>query len=113
TLVVMGAVKGEADVFGSIPLDLVTLGFMQASWFGIPVVGILFGLMLRLFQNKIDKINHKGVKSVLIAYVAIKISIFAVFYSHPYQFISGNFPFFFSLCIIYFCFKFSKLRVHK
>jgi hypothetical protein len=40
----MGAPKSEQGVTGGIPVDLLTLGLMQASIFDIVVVGVIFGV---------------------------------------------------------------------
>ncbi len=91
TTVIMGAPKGEQGVTGGIPVDLLTLGLMQASVFGIAVVGIMFGVLLRLSQHLVDRLPHAGVRAVFEAYVALKIAVLGVFYAQPELFISGNF----------------------
>lgn len=92
TAIIMGAPKGEAGVTGGIPVDLLTLGLMQAHIFGVPIIGILFGILLRVLQYLLDRIPLIGIRGVFEAYVALKISILGIFYSQPNLFISGNFP---------------------
>lgn len=91
TRVIMGAPKGEQGVTGGIPVDLLTLGIMQASVFGVAIVGIMFGILLRVIQHLIDRLSHKGVRSVFEAYVALKVAVLGVFYAQPELFISSNF----------------------
>jgi hypothetical protein len=92
TAIIMGAPKGEAGVTGGIPVDLLTLGLMQAHIFGVPITGLLFGILLRALQFLLDRIPLIGVRGIFEAYVALKISILGIFYSQPNLFISSNFP---------------------
>lgn len=92
TTIIMGAPKGEAGVTGGIPVDLLTLGLMQAHIFGVPIIGILFGILLRALQFLLDQIPLIGIRRVFEAHIALKISILGIFYSQPNLFISGNFP---------------------
>ncbi len=91
TTVLKGAPKGERGVTGGVPTDLLTLGLMQASVFGIVVVGIMFGVLLRLSQYLLDRLPHTGVRAVFEAYVALSIAALGVFYAQPELFIPGNF----------------------
>jgi hypothetical protein len=91
TAVIMGAPKGEQGVTGGIPVDLLTLGFMQASVFGVAVVGIIFGALLRLSQCLLDGLANPGVRAVFGAYVALKIAVLGIFYAQPALVIKGNF----------------------
>ena len=91
TTVILGAPKGEQGVTGGIPLDLLTLGLMQASIFGIAAVGIIFGVLLRLSQYLLDRLPHTGVRSVFEAYVALSIAVLGIFYAQPELFIKGKF----------------------
>ena len=79
TAVIMGAPKGEQGVTTAIPVDLLTLGLMQASLSGVPVVGAMFGGLLRLVQFLLDRLANPGVRSVLTAYVALKVAVLGVF----------------------------------
>lgn len=102
TIVVMGAAKGEQGVTSAIPVDLITLGLMQASFFGVAVVGFLWGAMLHLIENLLEKISNNGMRAIFEAYVSLKVAVLGVFYSHPSLFISGNFALFVSIAVIVF-----------
>ena len=91
TAVIMGAPKSEHGVTAGIPVDLLTLGLMQASVFGVAIVGIMFGLLLRFIQSLLDRLPHAGVRAVFEAYVALNIAVLGVFYAQPELFISSNF----------------------
>jgi len=90
TALIMGAPKGEQGVTGSIPVDLLTLGLMQAHVFGIPIVGAMLGFLLRVVQRLIDRIPDPGVGAVFGAYAALKLAVLGVFYAQPALVVSGN-----------------------
>ena len=110
TTVIMGAPKGEQGVTGGIPVDLLTLGLMQASVFGIAVVGIMFGVLLRLSQYLLDRLPHAGVRAVFEAYVALSIAVLGVFYAQPELFISANFALLVTMVLLFVFLKMPKLR---
>lgn len=92
TALIMGAPKGEDGVTGAIPVDLLTLGLMQAHLFGVFVVGSMFGLLLRGLQVLIDRVPLCGVRGILEAHVALKVAVLGAFYAEPHLVVSGNFP---------------------
>ncbi len=91
TAVIMGAKKGDLGVTGAVPVDLLTLGLMQASVVGVAVVGFLFGGLLRAADYFLRTIQDAGVRAVLEAYLVIKIGVLAVFYAEPQLVVAGNF----------------------
>jgi len=109
TALIMGAPKGKQGVTGGIPVDLLTLGLMQMSVYGIPIVGAVFGALLRLIQYLLDNINNPGLRAVFEAYIAIKIAVLGVFYAQPELFVSGNFALAVSLIIIGFFSKVARI----
>ena len=100
TALIMGAPKGEHGVTSGIPVDLLTLGLMQAHVFGIPIVGAMFGVLLRVVQRLIDRMPDPGVGAVFGAYAALKLAVLGVFYAQPALVVSGNFDFLVSASII-------------
>jgi len=101
TVVILGALKGEGGVTGGIPVDLLTLGLMQASFFGVAVVGAMFGMLLYFVQSMLDEIPHAGVRAVFEAYIILKIAVLGVFYAQPSLFVSGNFALFVTVGLIF------------
>ncbi len=110
TALIMGAPKGQQSVTGAIPVDLLTLGLMQMSVFGIPFVGLIYGLLLRLFQLMIDSIPNIKLKSISEAYIAIKIAVYGIFYANPSNFVSENFPLWFTIFIIWVFIRFPRIQ---
>lgn len=91
TELIMGAKKGDLGVTGAVPVDLLTLGLMQASIVGVAVVGFMFGGLLRTADHLLWKIPNVGVRSVLEAYVVVKIAVLSIFYAEPQIVVAGNF----------------------
>ena len=110
TALIMGAPKGQAGVSAGIPVDLLTLGLMQASVLGVPVAGMIYGLLLRAIQSFLDDLPDFGVKTTFTAFAALKISILGVFYSHPAHIVKGNFATVFSFLVIWVFLKVSPIR---
>jgi len=110
TALLMGAPKGQQGVTGGIPVDMLTLGLMQMSVFGIFVVGAAFGALLRMLQRLLDKVADPGLRAVFEAYIAIKIAVLGVFYAQPALFISGNFDLLVTVLVIAFFVKAPRIR---
>lgn len=100
TALIMGAPKGEQGVTGGIPVDLLTLGLMQAQVLGIAIVGAMFGALLRFVQYLIDRMPNLGVRAVFGAYAALKLAVLGIFYAQPALFVSGNFDFLVAALVI-------------
>lgn len=110
TALIMGAPKGEQGVTGGIPVDLLTLGLMQAHVLGIAVVGAMFGVLLRFVQGLLDRIPNPGVRAVFGAYAALKLAVLGIFYAQPALFVSGNFDFLTTALFITFFLYLPRLR---
>jgi len=113
TEMIMGAPKGLAGVTGGIPVDLITMGLMQAAFAGIAGVGLIFGAGLRVLQCFVDRVRNPGVRALFQAYVAIKIAVLAIFYAQPAQLVSGNFALLVSVIIIASIVKFPRIRLFR
>lgn len=105
TTVIMGFPKGDGGVTAGIPVDLITLGLMQAHLFGVLFVGVMFGLLLRLLQGFIDRLSLQGVRGVFEAYLALKIAVLSVFYAQPNLMIQNMFSLIVGVMIILFILK--------
>lgn len=92
TAVMFGAPKGEHGVTSGMPLDIITMGYLQMDVLGIFVYGVLFGILLRILQTMVDHVELPGIHAALTAYIALKICAFALFYAQPSHIIGNNFP---------------------
>lgn len=110
TELILGAAKGERGVTGGIPVDLMTLGLMQAQIFGVFGVGALFGALLGVLQRFIDQLSNAGIRAILEAYIVLKICIISISYAQPALFISGNVDLFVSCVIMLTCLNMGRGR---
>ena len=97
TILVSGAKNGEDGVIGGIPVDLLTLGFMQLNAFGIFPVGILFGFLVKNLDYFLNKIKSSTLKAILVTYLSLRIGFIGVLYSQPTHLINGLFS---TICLI-------------
>lgn len=103
TLVISGAKKGDYGVTGTIPVDLMTLGLMQMHVFGVFIIGIIFGISIKLLQVFFGAIKSDSLRAIFLAYAAIKISFISIFYANPSNFIASIFPILLLILSILFC----------
>lgn len=101
TIIISGAAKGTHGVTGGIPVDLLSLGFMQLGVAGVLVIGIMFGLLLRFFQYFFDGILVSGFKHVLLAFATLQIAFLPVAYAQPAHLIAAIFPMVVVVCLMY------------
>lgn len=92
TAEILGAPKGVDGVMGAMPLDLVTLGYLQFGLLGVFVCALIFGAILRVLQNIVDGIEHDGIRAVFEAHVSLKIAGLGLIYAEPENLIRGNLP---------------------
>lgn len=111
TMIVLGAKKGDFGVTSGIPVDLVTLGLMQSSFFGVAVVGVLFGAMIRTLQGFTDGIADSGLRAVLWSFLAIRVATVAIAYAHPLHLIMGVFGVAFSVAVVCLLSLSSRVRI--
>lgn len=100
TTLMLGAAKGSGDVYGAMPLDLVTMGYSQLGLFGILVYAIVFGVILFMLQGALDRIQNRGIRAVMEAHISLRIAGIGMFYAEPEHLIRGNFPLVLSLILI-------------
>ncbi len=106
TFLVLGARKGEAEIFGEIPIDMLSFSFMQGNVFGILIVGLLWGALLYMVQILINKIPARGFRSIINAHIILNLCILSVLYGDPQHIIVRNFHLIVGLLMLWF---FSKL----
>lgn len=90
TALINGAPKGEEGVTGAIPIDILTLGYLQFGGVGVGIVSALFGALLAFLDRALMSIPNRGVAHSLAAYVALKIGFMGVFYADTNQFVKSN-----------------------
>lgn len=86
-----GAYKGEADVKGSIPVDLLTFSYMQAHILGVIVVGFLTGVVLYGMQRLQNSIPIDSLRAVIGSNIVLNVVMMTVPYGDPYHIITRCF----------------------
>lgn len=102
TLVISGAKKGDYGVTGTIPVDLITLGLMQAHVFGVFITSGVFGGFIKLLQVFFGAIKSDSLRCIFLAYAAVKISFISIFYANPSNFVASIFPILLLILSIFF-----------
>jgi hypothetical protein len=113
TALIMGAPKGEEGVTGAIPVDLLTLGFMQFHFIGVFIGGIVFGMFLRFIQRFLEKVQNRGIRVAFEAYIILKIAVIGVFYAQPSILVSSNVPLVIAMVFLLFPLRRSGHRYAK
>lgn len=80
TFYFFGAFKGEGDVFGEMPLDILTFGYIQLGFFGIIVMAVFFGLYIYILNRFLNRINIPTVKITLGIYLALNFVFRTILY---------------------------------
>jgi len=110
TLNLMGAVKGSQGVTGGVPVDLMTLGFMQLGLLGVILTSMLFGFLLKSIKFFLDGIIIKDLRLILLAFVIVRVAMLAIAYAQPDHLIEQLFPFI-VIFVLGLCFNiYRKLR---
>jgi hypothetical protein len=86
-----GAVKGQSGVTASIPVDMLTFSYMQASVLGVLLTGIIWGFLIVILQNMVNKIPIRGIRMVLLGNVILNVVVLSVLYGDPLHIITRNF----------------------
>lgn len=92
TIMVVGSQKGENGNTSNIPVDLVTLGYMQAGAVGVAIVSAFFGAFLRALDWMISKAAYVGLKSAAYAYAASMVAATGILSLGPSDFVAKNLP---------------------
>jgi|LFRM01.1.fsa_nt_gb hypothetical protein len=100
TINIMGFRKGEAGVTGGIPTDFITFWYMQLGVYSVAIGGIIWGILLRLFDKFIRSIAFKELCAFIYAYAVLSVSVLTSLYADPYHIIRRNFHFFIGLIVV-------------
>jgi len=103
TITVAGIAKGDGGGTSAIPVDLITLGYLQAGAFGVLIVGIMFGVMLKFSQRIVDNRLPKLIYPAAMAYFSFRMAIAPVIYADPPTFIGHQFGLIATI-VLFWCF---------
>ncbi len=83
TVLLVGSAKGDNGIMGEMPIDLVSLSYIQFGILGIVIIPILFALLFCKAYEFIKKIKEPRCSDILSIYVVISFGIETIFYADP------------------------------
>ena len=93
TLLSTGFRKGEGGVYGEMPIDLVSLSYIQVGILGIFVIPMVYAWIYSFVLKRVDKIKDCNIREVIKLYTIINIGIEPILYADPQHIIYGSFSF--------------------
>ena len=93
TLLVSGFRKGTGGIYGEMPIDLMSLSYMQMGFVGLIVVPLAFSFLLIYVIRRVNKLRNNNVRRVLYLYTIIYIGLETIFYADPSHIIHRAFAF--------------------
>ena len=91
TIFVLGNKKGQGGVFGEIPIDAISIGYLQFGIIGVCLFAIFFGIVSAKLFNRISKFQNLDVRRSLYTYIMIDIFIRSLFYADSYNIVQRCF----------------------
>ena len=85
TVFVFGSKKGIGDVYGEVPIDLISIGYIQFGVIGVIVFAVFFSYFIAKLFNAVDSISNVKIRNVLVVYMTIDIAIRSIFYADSYN----------------------------
>jgi hypothetical protein len=91
TIFVFGSQKGVGGVYGEVPIDAISLGYLQLGIIGVCVVAILAGIITAILYKLIDKIFDRKIRLVIITYISVDIILRSLLYADSYNIVQRCF----------------------
>lgn len=110
TLLASGFRKGEGGQYGEMPIDFISLSYMQLGLIGILVIPIVYAILFAMAYKRASRIQDKNIRSVVYIYIILYIGLETIFYADPQHIIYRIFAlvvFFIIDAIV------SKIRLNK
>lgn len=101
TKAIFGAEKGSYGVTAAVPVDILTLGYLQMSVFGIFFVGVLFAGALRLAQYVADYRLPNFIVPAATSYFVLRLAVAPVIYADPSTLMGHLFGMIATICVIW------------
>ena len=85
TIFIFGSKKGVGDVYGEVPIDSISIGYIQFGLIGVAVFGLFFGYFIAKLFNIVSEISNNKIRNILVIYITIDIAIRSIFYADSYS----------------------------
>ena len=93
TFLVSGAVKGDSGVYGEMPVDMVSLSYMQLGFIGILFLPIVYALLFSRTIRCANSVRDTNARKMLKFYLIIVGGVESVVYADPEHIMSRIFSF--------------------
>ena len=87
-----GAEKGSNGVYGEMPVDFVTLSYLQLGVVGAIIVPIILAFIYHKCFLLAGKIRDDALRMFIYLFLFINVGVYSVFYCDPYLIIQRNLP---------------------
>ena len=114
TIAWFGSEKGANGIYGEMPIDFISLSYMQFGFLGIIILPLVWANFYNYLIKKIEKtIKEKSLKLFIEKYIIITIGIQSLFYADPYLIINREFGFIIFILIYYFLMIIENNKANK
>lgn len=99
TIAWYGSAKGSNGIYGEMPIDFVSLSYIQFGIIGIFILPSIFAIFYNKIFRIVKKIDDNNLAQFIKIYILISIGINSMFYADPYLTIKRNWGFILFLII--------------
>lgn len=93
TIFISGAPKGTGNVYGEMPIDLISLSYMQLGIFGLVVIPLVYSFLFCKIYKFAKQIRNTEASRIICLYVVFVIGIETIFYADPQHIVYRAFDF--------------------
>lgn len=83
TLLASGFRKGEGGQYGEMPIDFISLSYIQLGVIGIFIIPIVYALLFSIICKRVNKVKDKKIRLMISIYVTLYIGVETIFYADP------------------------------
>lgn len=103
-----GSFKGENGNTGTMPIDFVSISYLQFGIIGLFVIPVIYGWIISKILEVIKTLDNKFIYRMLYIYLFLNVIFDAIFYADPQHIISNIYPFIIFMILYYF---FKKIKI--
>ena len=92
TIFVYGSKKGVGDVYGEVPIDSISMGYIQFGVIGVIVFAVFFAYFIAKLLNIVFDISNNKIRNTLVIYITLDVVIRSIFYADSYGVVKRIFP---------------------
>lgn len=92
TILALGNKKGQGGVFGEVPIDAISIGYLQFGIIGVFIFAIFFGIISAQMYILISKKLDNKSREILQVYVIIDLFLRSLIYADSYNIVQRSFP---------------------